>query len=152
MGDVLINIYPHSIILNDIRVERRNSNPLPSGITYRTTQFVYHQHVVFWAKLPFTLGLSNDLTRSYATAKFPTDSLNHSLGVYFGGTSVSVGGVVKASSAQLVDMPSGVGCVITNNGTTIATLTNENTYADLDGNPDESVAINLMGADITCHV
>lgn len=99
-----------------------------------------------------TLGLSNDLTRSYATAKFPTDSLNHSLGVYFGGTSVSVGGVVKASSAQLVDMPSSVSCVITNNGTTIATLTNENTYADLDGNPDESVAINLMGADITCHV
>lgn len=101
---------------------------------------------------PITLALSNDLTRSYATAKVATDNLPHSIGVLFAGTGVNDGGIVKASSAQLVTVPAGINCVITNEGETIATLTAESTYADLDGNPNESVPVNLMGARVTCHL
>lgn len=101
---------------------------------------------------PVTLALSNDLTRSYATAQVATDGLKHSIGVLFGGSPVYQDGKVLASSAQLATVPNGVQCEITNNGVTIATLTEESTYADLDRNPKESVPVNLSGARVICTI
>lgn len=101
---------------------------------------------------PVTLALSNDLTRGYATAQIATDGLKHSIGVYFAGSPVSQDGKIMASSAQLATVPNGIHCEITNDGTTIATLTEQSTYADLDGNPNESVPVNLSAARVACTV
>ena len=99
-----------------------------------------------------TFALSNDVTRAYATAQIATDNLPHSIGVYFAGSPVMVDYKVLASSAQLATVPVGINCVVTNNGTTIATLTERATYADLDGNPNESIPVNLSEGRITCSV
>ncbi|KAJ5097743.1 hypothetical protein N7456_008464 [Penicillium angulare] len=102
---------------------------------------------------PATLALSNDLTRSYGSARVATDGLPHSIGVLFASTPINGGGgQFKASSAQLTVAPSGVTCVLENDGETIATLTEEATYADLDGNPDKAIPIDLSGGRITCTV
>ncbi|KAJ5762815.1 hypothetical protein N7533_001496 [Penicillium manginii] len=101
---------------------------------------------------PVTLALSNDLTRSYATAQIATDGLAHSIGVFFAGSPVSQDGKILASSAQLATVPNGIHCEITNGGATIATLTEQSTYADLDGNPDKSIPVDLSGARVACTV
>ncbi|KAJ5290967.1 hypothetical protein N7478_000218 [Penicillium angulare] len=101
---------------------------------------------------PATLALSNDLTRSYGSARVAKDGLPHSIGVLFASTPINVGGQFKASSAQLTAVPSGVTCVLENDGEPIATLTEETTYADLDGNPNKAIPIDLSGSRITCTV
>ncbi|CAI7678615.1 unnamed protein product [Penicillium pancosmium] len=88
---------------------------------------------------PVTLALSNDLTRSYATAQIATDGLKHSIGVLFAGS-------------PLATVPNGIHCEITNGGATIASFTERNTYADLDGNPNQAVPVNLSSARVACTV
>lgn len=99
-----------------------------------------------------TFALSNDMTGAYATAKIATDNLPHSIGVYFAGSPVMVDYKILASSAQLATVPAGINCVLTNNGATIATLTEQATYADLDGNPNQLIPVTLSEGRITCSV
>ncbi|KAJ5876442.1 uncharacterized protein N7529_002026 [Penicillium soppii] len=99
-----------------------------------------------------TVALSNDQTGAYANAAFSADNTDKSISSLFGSTSVGAGGTVKATAAQLTFFPQSINCVIINNGATIGTLTAQQTYADLDGNPNTAIPINLNNAKIRCHV
>ncbi|KAJ5741198.1 hypothetical protein N7493_001070 [Penicillium malachiteum] len=99
-----------------------------------------------------TFSLSNDQSGANAGATFPVNGYDRSISDIFKGTSVAASGNVLASSAQLTAFPQNINCVLKNNGNYIATLTAQNTYVDIDGNPAVSTPINLNGATINCHV
>ncbi|CAI7597169.1 unnamed protein product [Penicillium glandicola] len=102
-----------------------------------------------------TVALSNDQSGANAAVTFPTDDTDKSIFSLFGGTSVGAGGTVKASSAQLSDFASAgqsINCVIKNNGVSIGTLTAQQTYLDLDGNPSAAIPIDLNNASINCRI
>ncbi|KAJ5457414.1 hypothetical protein N7475_008802 [Penicillium sp. IBT 31633x] len=99
-----------------------------------------------------TMALSNDQSGAYAGVALPADGTDRTIPSLFGSTSVGAGGIVKATAAQLTAFPQSINCVITNNGATIATLTAQRTYVDLDGNPNTAVPINLNNAKINCRV
>ncbi|CAG8069844.1 unnamed protein product [Penicillium olsonii] len=96
--------------------------------------------------------LSNDQSGASAPVSFPADNAVRSIPALYGSTSVGAGGVVKASSAFLNIAPTNINCVIVNNGATIATLTNNKSFADLDGNAGQATPVDLSGATIQCHV
>ncbi|KAJ5672039.1 hypothetical protein N7507_001166 [Penicillium longicatenatum] len=98
-----------------------------------------------------TFALSNDQSGAYSSATFLTDGTDKNVGTLFAGTSVAASGRVLASSGQLTAFPQTVNCVLKNNGAYITTLTAQNTYVDLDGNPSVSTPVNLSGATINCH-
>lgn len=98
-----------------------------------------------------TFALSNDQTGAYAGATFSADGTDKQLSGLFAGTSVAASGSVVATSGQLTAFPQTINCVLKNNGATITTLTAENTYVDLDGNPSVSIPVNVNGGTINCH-
>jgi hypothetical protein len=101
---------------------------------------------------PVTVALSNDQTGAYAGVTFQADGTDKTLPSLFGATSVGSGGIVKANAAQLTAFAQSINCVITNNGANIGTLTAQNTYVDLDGNPNTAIPLNLNNAKINCRV
>jgi hypothetical protein len=102
-----------------------------------------------WSQV--TVALSNDQSGAYSGVAFLADDTEKSILSLFGSTSVGAGGTVKANAAQLTAFPQSINCVIKNNGAIIGTLTAQHTYADLDGNPNAAVPINLNNAKIRCH-
>ncbi|KAJ5120968.1 uncharacterized protein N7515_008929 [Penicillium bovifimosum] len=101
---------------------------------------------------PVTVALSNDQTGAYAGVTFQADGTDRTLRSLFGATSVASEGIVKANAAQLTAFVQPVNCVITNDGASIGTLTAENTYADLDGNPNTAIPFDLSNSKINCRV
>ncbi|KAJ6140405.1 hypothetical protein N7471_006891 [Penicillium samsonianum] len=99
-----------------------------------------------------TVALSNDQSGAYAGVKFQADGSDRGIFSLFSGTSVGAGGTVKATSAQLTNFAQSINCVIKNNDATIGTLTAQQTYLDLDGNPNAAIPINLNNAVIRCRV
>ncbi|KAJ5325137.1 hypothetical protein MYU51_021093 [Penicillium brevicompactum] len=99
-----------------------------------------------------TVALSNDQSGATATATFQPDNIVRGIFSLYGTTSVGAGGTVKASSAFLNSAPQNINCVIFNGGVKIATLTNDKSYADLDGNPGQAIPVSLNSATIQCHV
>ncbi|CAG7977806.1 unnamed protein product [Penicillium salamii] len=96
--------------------------------------------------------LSNDQSGASGTATFQPDNTDRSIFALYGSTPVGADGTVKASSAFFNVAPVNINCVIINNGVTIATLTNDKSFADLDGNAGQATPVNLNGAIIRCHV
>lgn len=99
-----------------------------------------------------TVALSNDQSGAYAGVKIQADGSDRGIFSLFSGTSVGAGGTVKATSAQLTNFAQSINCVIKNNDATIGTLTAQQTYLDLDGNPNAAIPINLNNAVIRCRV
>jgi hypothetical protein len=95
--------------------------------------------------------LANDQSGANANAQVLADGQPKSVKALYGNTSVGRSGSVIASSAQLTAFPQGTFCVIANQGRS-TNLNYRQTFADLDGNPDKSVPVNLDTATITCHV
>ncbi|KAJ5757280.1 uncharacterized protein N7511_007462 [Penicillium nucicola] len=102
-----------------------------------------------WSQV--TVALSNDQSGAYSGVAFLADGTDKSILSLFGSTSVGNGGIVKANAAQLTAFPQSISCVIKNNGAVIGTLTAQHTYADIDGNPNAVVPINLNNAQVNCH-
>ncbi|KAI9035213.1 uncharacterized protein KD926_004277 [Aspergillus affinis] len=98
-----------------------------------------------------TVSLANDQSGANAGVQFAADGADRSIFALYGGTAVGAGGIVLASSAQLTAFPQTINCVIKNNGVTIATLTAQKTFADLDGNPNVVVPVNLNRGIINCR-
>ncbi|PLB46348.1 hypothetical protein P170DRAFT_362060 [Aspergillus steynii IBT 23096] len=101
--------------------------------------------------LQVTVSLANDQSGANAGVQFPADGNNRSIRTLYGNTPVGAGGTVLASSAQLTAFPQTINCVIRNNGAVIATLTAQRTFADLDGNPNAAIPVNLNGGVINCR-
>lgn len=99
-----------------------------------------------------TVALSNDQTGAYAGKTFPADNTDKRIQELFGSTSVGGGGHVQATSAQLTAFPENINCLIKKSGLTVATLTAEETYVDLDGNPSTAIPVDLSHDTINCHV
>ncbi|KAL5358581.1 hypothetical protein BJX96DRAFT_45217 [Aspergillus floccosus] len=99
-----------------------------------------------------TVALSNDRSGAYAGVSIPADGTDKSISALYGGTSVGASGSVLATSAQLAAFPPTIKCVIVNGGATIATLTAQKTYADLDGNPAVANPVNLSNGVLRCSV
>lgn len=99
-----------------------------------------------------TFALSNDQSGANAGVTFHADGSEKRIADLFKGTSVVTGGVVLASSGELTAFPQAINCVLKNHWSVVTTLTAQNTFVDLDGNPGVSTPINLNDATITCHV
>lgn len=95
--------------------------------------------------------LSNDQSGAYSGVTFPADGTDKSIHSLFASTSVGSSGQVLASSAQLSQFPGTINCVLKNNGATLATLTAQHTFVDLDGNPAKATPVNLDHAYINCR-
>ncbi|KAJ5159375.1 uncharacterized protein N7482_006379 [Penicillium canariense] len=98
-----------------------------------------------------TVALSNDQSGAYSGVSFSADGTDKTIPSLYGGTSVGSGGHVKASSIQLTAFPQTISCILRNNGATLTTLTAQHTFADLDGNPNAAIPVDLSGAVINCH-
>ncbi|KAL2821164.1 hypothetical protein BJX63DRAFT_379527 [Aspergillus granulosus] len=98
-----------------------------------------------------TIALSNDQSGAYSTRYVAADGVTRRIYDLFRQTSVGSSGSVLASSTQLTAFPQSISCIIRNNGVTIATLTAQRTYADLDGNPNSLSVVNLNRAVLTCN-
>lgn len=98
-----------------------------------------------------TFALSNDQSGANAGATFLADGTDKYFSGLFAGTSVDASGQVVASSGQLTAFPQSVNCVLKNNWAYVTTLTAQNTYIDLDGNPSASIPVNVNGGTINCH-
>ncbi|KAK1141033.1 hypothetical protein N8T08_009606 [Aspergillus melleus] len=98
-----------------------------------------------------TVSLANDQPGANAGVQFAADGTDRSIFALYGGTPVGAGGTVLASSAQLTAFPQTINCVIRNNGVPIATLTAQKTFADLDGNPNTAIPVNLNNGVINCR-
>lgn len=98
-----------------------------------------------------TFALSNDQTGAYAGKTFSADGTDKPLSSLFAGTSVGASGQVVATSGQLTAFPQSINCVLKNHGAAITTLTAQNTYIDLDGNPSVSIPVNMNSGTINCH-
>ncbi|KAA8651142.1 hypothetical protein EYZ11_009427 [Aspergillus tanneri] len=96
-----------------------------------------------------TVALSNDQSGAYAGVAFAADGTDRGIPALYKGTPVDKEGNILASSAQLTAFPQTIKCVIKNNGVPIATLTAQNTYANL--NPKSGpVPVNLNNGVINC--
>ncbi|KAJ5184039.1 hypothetical protein N7492_001655 [Penicillium capsulatum] len=98
-----------------------------------------------------TVALSNDQSGAYAGVPFAADHTDRSILSLFGSTSVGSSGSVIATSIQLTQFPTNINCVLKTDWITLAILTPEKTFADLDGNPDAAKPVDLSHAVINCH-
>lgn len=98
-----------------------------------------------------TVALSNDQTGAYAGKTLPADGTDRSVQELFGLTSVDANGHVQATSVQLTAFPENISCLIRNDGVTVAALTAQRTYVDLDGNPSAAIPVDLSDGIINCH-
>jgi hypothetical protein len=98
-----------------------------------------------------TFSLANDQSGANAAASFPADGTSRTIASLFGTSSVASNGHVWATSAQLTAFPQTITCALTNNGVTIADLSAERTFADVDGNPNAAIPVDLTGALINCQ-
>ena len=98
-----------------------------------------------------TLQLANDLSGANHNAVILTDGTTYPLTDLFAGTAVDVNGQILASSAQLVAHPTYVQCAIFHPQSLVTVLTQDRTFADLDGNPNALTTIALNDAAVSCY-
>jgi hypothetical protein len=100
-----------------------------------------------------TVSFINDQSGANAPIVAPLDGTVISLSNALINTSLGASGQVLATSAQFVAFPQGAACAITAaNGQIITNLNDQKTFADLDGNPNAAVPVNLAGATLTCEI
>ncbi|PYH83594.1 hypothetical protein BO82DRAFT_400354 [Aspergillus uvarum CBS 121591] len=97
-----------------------------------------------------TVSFANDQSGANAGVSIPGDGVTRSIQTLYGGTAVGSSGTVLASSAQLTNFSQWSSCNIVNGGKSIAYLNSQRTFADLDGNPNAVIPVDLNGATITC--
>lgn len=89
-----------------------------------------------------------------ATVSFANDQTGRNVPIVapLDGTIIAVAPFIQAaSSAYFVAFPQGASCAITRaDGTLIAGLNAQSTFADLDGNPAAAVPILLDGVSLRC--
>ena len=100
-----------------------------------------------------SIQFANDMTGANVDVAVVADGNPNAVATLFAGTSIDNGGEIIATSAQLVNFVQGTSCVIVNfQGTIIANLNTDKTYADLDGNPNAAVPQVVSGDVIVCDV
>lgn len=98
-----------------------------------------------------TVQLSNDQSGANAAVTIAADGAPRSIDDLFGNTAVGSNGAnVIATSTQLTAFQQDTACTITLNGAIIANLNAQQTFVDLDGNPNALTPINLDGGVLTC--
>ena len=97
-----------------------------------------------------TLQLANDISGRNANKVITAAGNRYALSSLFAGTAVDNNGQIEASSAQLVAFPNHVQCAIFKDRL-ISVLTQDHTYADLDGDSSKLTVVNLNGAYIECN-
>ncbi|CRG91444.1 hypothetical protein PISL3812_08493 [Talaromyces islandicus] len=97
--------------------------------------------------------LRNDQSGANANATVPTNADTISFNYLFGNSVLASNGRVFASSAELTAFPQGVSCGLTDyEGRLFTTLTPENNYVDIDGNPTVAVPIDVTEYTIVCSL
>jgi hypothetical protein len=100
-----------------------------------------------------TFALSNDQTGHHASATVPANGDTFIFSSLFGDSVLASDGQVLASSGQLTAFPQGVDCGLENyEGDWVTALTPENTYVDLDGNPNVATPVDVAGYTISCSL
>jgi hypothetical protein len=100
-----------------------------------------------------TVSFINDQTGANAPIVAPLDGTVISISGALISTPLGASGTVLASSAQFIQFPQGAACAITAaDGQIITNLNDQKTFADLDGNPDAAVPVNLTGATLICEI
>ena len=98
-----------------------------------------------------TVQLANDQSGANAAVTIAADGTARSIDDLFGNSAVGSNGAnVFASSAQLTAFQQDTACTITLNGAVIANLNPQQTFVDLDGNPNALTPIDLDGGVLTC--
>lgn len=100
-----------------------------------------------------TIQFANDISGRNADATLIADGNPNAVANLFAGSPIDNGGKIIATSAQLVNFPQGVFCVIKAfDGTVITNLNTDKTFADLDGNPNAAIPTVVSGDAIICEV
>jgi len=100
-----------------------------------------------------TIQFANDMSGANADATLVANGTPNSVAHLFAGSSIDNGGEIIATSSQLVNFIQGLSCVVTGyQGTVIASLSTDKTFADLDGNPNAAIPTVVSGDSITCEV
>jgi hypothetical protein len=97
------------------------------------------------------INLANDQSGQNGVATIAINGVDHPIAKLFAGTGIANAGF-QASSAQLNAFPqTGFTCSIKNPAqAVVGVLTVQQTYADLDGNPNVLSIIKLKGGSINC--
>ena len=99
-----------------------------------------------------TISVINDLTGASAHTTVAADGTVFPIRTLFGGSVLDVDGKVMASSAQLIQFVENVFCSF-NKGDQIIPINGRNfVFADLDGNKDAAIPINLNDFTFQCQV
>ena len=98
-----------------------------------------------------TLQLANDLSGANNNQVILADGTTHAIADLFAGTSVDVNGQIYVSSAQLTAFPTHVQCAIFKAQSLVTVLTQDKTFADLDGNPNALTLVELDNAWVSCY-
>lgn len=99
-----------------------------------------------------TIQLSNDQTRANADLSVIADGNTNAVSALFAGTSIDNGGRIIATSAQLTQFVQGTSCVVETGNTVIAILNTDETFANLDGNPNAAIPTDVTNDVIVCEV
>lgn len=100
-----------------------------------------------------TFSLTNDQTGTNAPATISVADTTFTIASLFDYTNLNVNGEILASSAQLVANPNNLNfeCDIVLYGETIGVLTQDQTFANLEGAGNPLIPQNLNGAVIICE-
>jgi hypothetical protein len=97
-----------------------------------------------------TLQLANDLSGANNDQVILADGSTYAISDLFSGTSVDVNGQILVTSAQLVAFPTFVQCAIFEAQSLVTVLTQDHTFADLDGNSATTIPVELNNAWVSC--
>ena len=96
------------------------------------------------------VSLDNDQTGRMATAEVVSDGKANMLTDIFKNTPIAEGGVVRATSAQLVQSTQQTRCFFQNFNDIINMSGADHPFVDLDGNPAVAIVRDMSGFNIQC--
>jgi len=101
-----------------------------------------------------TFSVINDNSGHNAPATISVDNTEYSFASLFGNSVLASGGIVSASTAQLVANPQNLyfECDIVLDGTTIGVLTQDQTFANFNGQGNPTQVIDVTDAVIICEL
>lgn len=114
---------------------------LPTTLTPRQTIFP-----------KISISVINDLTGASAVATVVADGTVFPILTLFGGSRIDIDGIVTASSAQLIAFVDNVFCSFNKDDLIIPINGKNFVFADLDGNKEVAVPINLNAFTFQCQV